>query len=261
VKFWVIIPARYASTRLPGKPLLDIAGKPMIWHVYQRAIESGAAQVIIATDDRRIYQVMQDFGATVCMTATTHRSGTERIIEVVEKYDISNDSIVVNVQGDEPLLPPILIQQTAKSLENQPTANMATLCQPIADLETLFNPNVVKVILDKQGFALYFSRAPIPWYRDEFKSFNSLEKMEQSPQSILKTYAFARHIGIYAYRADFLKHYKQLPPCPLEQVESLEQLRVLFHGGKIFVSETMTSPSLSIDTPEDLEKVRFLLNH
>ena len=260
MKFRVAIPARYASTRLPGKPLLDIVGKPMIWHVYQRAIESGATQVIIATDDTRISDVAQNFGATVCMTASTHRSGTERIVEVIEKYQISDNSIIVNVQGDEPLLPPDLIRQTAESLINQSTADMATLCQPISNLEILFNPNVVKVILDKQGFALYFSRAPIPWHRDKFAPFDTIKKVEQSALSILKSYNFARHIGIYAYRAGYLKQYKQFPPCSLEYVESLEQLRVLFNGGKIFVSKTTMPLPISVDTFEDLEKVRLLKN-
>jgi len=262
VKFWVIIPARYASTRLLGKPLLDIAGKPMIWHVYQRAMESGAVEVIIATDDLKIQHVAKNFGANVCLTASTHRSGTERITEVVEKYDIPDDSIIVNVQGDEPLLPPALIRQTAETLNNQTLADMATLCQPISDLETLFNPNAVKVVLDKQGFALYFSRAPIPWYRDKFPSFNITQKESgQSLESALKFHNFARHIGIYAYRASYLKRYKLLPPCSLEQIESLEQLRVLFNGDKIIVSETTTPPAISVDTFEDLEKVRLLLNH
>jgi len=261
VKFWVIIPARYASTRLPGKPLLDISGKPMIWHVYQRAKESGAAQVIIATDDERIRDSARDFGAMVCMTATTHRSGTERIIEVVEKYDMSDDSIIVNVQGDEPLLAPDLIRQTAESLENQAIADMATLCQPISNIDSLFNPNVVKVIIDNQGFALYFSRAPIPWHRDKFSHLNITEKSTQLTDSILKSYNFAQHIGIYAYRAEYLRQYKQLPPCSLEHIESLEQLRVLFNGGKIFVSETTDSPPISVDTFEDLEKVRILLSN
>jgi len=261
VNFSVIIPARYASTRLPGKPLLDIAGKPMIWHVYQRAMESGANQVIIATDDVNIQHAAKNFGAEVCMTASTHRSGTERIVEVVERYDISDDSIIVNVQGDEPLLPPALIRQTAETLNNQILADMATLCQPILDIETLFNPNVVKVVLDKQGFALYFSRAPIPWHRDEFPSFKTMEKSSKLKESVLKSYNFSAHIGIYAYRAGYLKQYKLLPPCSMEHIESLEQLRVLFHGGKIFVSETTEPLPVSVDTFEDLEKVRILLSN
>lgn len=261
--FRIIIPARYASTRLYGKPLLDIAGKPMLWHVYQRAIESGATQVIIATDDERIQHTMQNFGAAVCMTSSTHKSGTERIIEVIDSYRFPDDSIIVNVQGDEPLLSPDLIKQTAEALNTHPSADMATLCQPISDMEAVFNSNVVKVIRDSQGFALYFSRAPIPWQRDEFQSFTILDKFTLSSSLNRVKEGYARHIGIYAYRASYLRQYKHLSPCLLEQMESLEQLRVLYYGGKIYVSETTSTIALGVDTLEDLERVRqvFMQKH
>jgi len=251
MKFWVIIPARYASTRLEGKPLRDIAGKPMIWHVYQNALQSGAERVIIATDDERIYHIAKSFDAEVCMTASTHTSGTERVAEVAQKYHAHADKLIVNLQGDEPLLPPALIHQVADALHNHAYADMATLYEPIEQYDMMFNPHAVKVVTDKQGIALYFSRAPIPWLREEFAN-----KVET-----LNTTLHARHIGIYAYHAAYLNYCTQLPPCELEKAESLEQLRVLFNGGKIYVTEALTSPGIGVDTEEDLEKVRQLITN
>jgi len=246
-KFWVVIPARYASSRLRGKPLCDIAGYPMFWHVYQNAVASGASQVIVATDDERIYHVAQQMSAEVCMTASTHRSGTDRVAEAVQHYNIPSDAIVVNVQGDEPLLPPVLIRQVAQALQHQTTAQVATLCEPITTREEVFNPHIVKVVLDKQGFALYFSRAPIPWQREAFA------------ETTLQSGFHFRHVGIYAYRVKDLLHNTQLPPCPLEQIEALEQLRVLFNGGRIYVEQAVLKAGIGVDTPEDLATVQQLM--
>ncbi len=247
MNFWVIIPARYASTRLPGKPLCLIGKYPMLWYVYQHALESGADKVIIATDDERIYQTAQNFGATVCMTSQNHRSGTDRVAETIQQLQANSDTVVVNVQGDEPLLPATLIRQTAEALIQNPDADVATLCEPIVTKEDIFNPNIVKVVYDAQGFALYFSRAPIPWLRDEFVTPSFTSKLHM------------RHIGIYAYRAAYLLHCTQLPIATLEQAEALEQLRILVNGGKIYVAKASISPGIGVDTPEDLEKIQQLL--
>ena len=245
----VVIPARYASTRLPGKPLLEIAGKPMIQHVYERARQSGAGRVVVATDDDRIRAAVQGFAGEVCMTGAQHQSGTDRIAEVIERLGVKADEIVVNLQGDEPLMPPDLITQVAAALAAQPAAVMASACHPIKDRTTLLNPNVVKVVLDAAGFALYFSRAPIPWPRDA---------MAQGGEFPLQA---LHHIGLYAYRAGFIRRYAAWPPCPLEKIEALEQLRVLWHGEKIIMHETHTTPPAGVDTPEDLERVRRQLAH
>lgn len=241
--FSVIIPARYASTRLPGKPLLEIAGKPMLQHVHERALASGAERVLIATDDARIAAAAEAFGASCCMTASTHQSGTDRLAEVVAREGFADDRIVVNVQGDEPLIPPSLIQQVAQGLAQQPQAAMSTLCSPL-QAEDLTNPNVVKLVRDKQGFALYFSRAPIPFLRDA-------DHARQTP--------LFRHIGLYAYRAAYLTHFAQLPVCDLEADEALEQLRVLHDGARIFVEPACELPPHGVDTAEDLQRVRALL--
>jgi 3-deoxy-manno-octulosonate cytidylyltransferase (CMP-KDO synthetase) len=240
----VVIPARHASTRLPGKPLLDIAGKPMIQHVYERARQSGAARVVVATDDERIQAAVAAFGGEVCMTADHHQSGTDRIAEVITLLALAPDDIVVNLQGDEPLMPPDLITQVAAALTNQPRAVMASACHPIKDRPTLLNPNVVKVVLDAEGFALYFSRAAIPWPRD------AMTQSGEFPVQAL------HHIGLYAYRAGFVSRYAGWPPCPLEKIEALEQLRVLWHGEKIVMHITDTKPETGVDTAEDLERVR-----
>lgn len=249
--FTVVIPSRYASSRLPGKPLLDIGGKPMLQHVYERAVASGAKRVLIATDDDRVRQAGQGFGAQVEMTDAAHRSGTERIAEVVERLGLDPDSIVVNVQGDEPLLPPTLVTQTAETLAGDGNAQMATLCELLDDSTALFDPGVVKVVMDDAGYALFFSRAPIPWHRDAFASAaNSL------PTDGTLYY---RHIGIYAYRVGYLKRYVSRVPGELEQAESLEQLRALAAGDRIRVAQAREKPGPGVDTPEDLAMVRALL--
>lgn len=247
--FKVIIPARFASSRLPGKPLLDIAGKPMIQHVFERAKESQASEVLIATDNEQIMLVAREFGADVCLTRTDHPSGTDRLAEVVSQRGFSDDDIIINVQGDEPCLPASLINQVANDLLQHPAADIATLYSQIDQEKQVFDPNVVKVVMDNLGYALYFSRAPIPWMRDHFDQQSTLP-----PE--LPHY---RHIGLYGYRASFLKHYSELSPCILEKEESLEQLRAIYNGKKIHLSAAEISPGHGVDTEEDLEEVRRLL--
>ncbi len=251
MSFKIIIPARYASSRLPGKPLLDIAGKPMIQHVYERAQESEASEVVIATDDKRIADVAASFNADVCMTHLAHPSGTDRLAEVASVRGFLDDDIVINVQGDEPCLPAQLINQVADDLAQYPQADMASLYCQINQEKQVFDPNVVKVIMDHDGYALYFSRAPIPWMRDHFDRQSTLP-----PE--LPHY---RHIGLYGYRASFLKHYTELTPCVLEKEESLEQLRALFHGKKIHMSKAQIIPGHGVDTQQDLDEVRHLLTN
>ncbi|RKZ96390.1 MAG: 3-deoxy-manno-octulosonate cytidylyltransferase [Gammaproteobacteria bacterium] len=247
--FKIVIPARFSSSRLPGKPLLDIAGKPMIQHVYERAKESIASEVIIATDDERIKQVSEAFGADVCMTGTDHPSGTDRLAEVASQRAFSDDDIIVNVQGDEPCLPASLINQVADDLKQHQDADIATLFSQINQEKQVFDPNVVKVVMDSRGYALYFSRAPIPWMRDHFDQQSTLP-----PE--LPHY---RHIGLYGYRASFLKHYAELSPCILEQEESLEQLRALYHRKKIHLTVAGVNPGHGVDTEQDLIEVRQLM--
>lgn len=243
--FKVVIPARYGSTRLPGKPLLPIAGKPMIQHVVERARACAAEEILVATDDRRIAEVCQGFGAEVVMTGSTHRSGSERIAEVIELRGWRDDVVVVNLQGDEPAMPAALLDQVASDLAGIADLGMSTLAAPISDRATLFDPHVVKVVTDAKGFALYFSRAPMPWHRDEF-----LADRDELPTSV----AFLRHIGLYAYRVGFLKRYLTWAPSPLEMAESLEQLRVLWHGERIHVAIAASEPGPGVDTASDLEK-------
>lgn len=249
--FKIVIPARYASTRLPGKPLLDIAGKPMIQHVYERAQESLATDIIIATDSEKIQAVALAFGADVCLTRSDHPSGTDRLAEVASLRQFNDDDIIVNVQGDEPCLPASLINQVAEDLQNYADADMATLYSQITQEKQVFDPNVVKVVMDARGYALYFSRAPIPWMRDHFDQQSTLP-----PE--LPHY---RHIGLYGYRANFLKHYTELSPCILEQEESLEQLRAIYHGKKIHLSAAQISVGHGVDTQEDLIAVRQILGN
>ncbi|NMP27096.1 3-deoxy-manno-octulosonate cytidylyltransferase [Rahnella sp. SAP-1] len=244
MSFVAIIPARYASSRLPGKPLADINGKPMIVHVMERALESGAKRVIVATDHPDVRLAVEAAGGEVCMTRADHQSGTERLAEVIEKCGFADDEIIVNVQGDEPLIPPVIIRQVAENLA-QCAAGMATLAVPIDSAEEAFNPNAVKVVMDAQGFALYFSRATIPWERERFAK--SRETIGNS---------FLRHIGIYAYRAGFVRRYVTWEPSALEQIELLEQLRVLWYGEKIHVAVAKSVPSVGVDTAEDLARVR-----
>ncbi|MCK4743783.1 MAG: 3-deoxy-manno-octulosonate cytidylyltransferase [Sulfuriflexus sp.] len=251
MKFTVIIPARYASTRLPGKALLDICGKPMIQHVYERAVESGAEAVYIATDDERIQAVAEEFGAQVIITAATHKSGTDRLAEAVKNLSLDEDEIVVNLQGDEPLMPASLIEQVSRDLHQHTDASMATLCTPIISAEDVANPNVVKVVFSKAGYALYFSRAPIAWEREHFRvsSFR--------PSGHHMHY---RHIGLYAYRAGFLGRFINWPVCDMEEMESLEQLRVLWNDERIHISEALAIPPPGVDTQEELERVRRLIS-
>jgi len=245
--FKVVIPARYASQRLPGKPLLDIAGKPMIRHVYDRACESGAEEVVIATDDARIEAVARQFTDQVCMTSSEHTSGTDRIAEVVRTLHWPDDTVVVNLQGDEPLMPPALLTQVAETLESHAESDMATLAVPLTDPGQLFDTNAVKVVADCNGYALYFSRATIPWKRDLF------DKKVAVQSTWLE--GIYRHLGIYAYRAGFLGGYASLPVSPIERMESLEQLRVLWNGGRIAVDVAADAPPAGVDTAEDLARV------
>ena len=249
--YHAIIPARFASTRLPGKPLQDIAGKPMIQHVWEQARKSRALSVTVATDDQRIVDACDSFGAQVVLTRPDHPSGTDRLQEVVTKLRLPDDACVVNVQGDEPMLPPALIDQVAANLQKADQASMATLAEPLTDVDSLFNPNVVKVVTDRDGYALYFSRAPIPWSRDQFA--------EGRPRELPAGVAFSRHIGLYAYRVRFLHDYVSWSISPLEAVESLEQLRALWYGRRIHVAEACEPPPAGVDTPEDLNRVRALL--
>ncbi len=250
MEFHVVIPARYASERLPGKPLREIAGKPMIQHVYECAVAAGAAGVIVATDDARIEQAVAAFGGDVCMTAATHRSGSERLAEVVTQRGYPDDQVIVNLQGDEPLMPPALVRQVAQNLHVNRKADLATLCFPVHSASELFDPHVVKVVFDAGGYALYFSRAPVPWDRDAFASTT-----DKLPEGC----GHYRHVGLYAYRAGYLKRYATLSPSPLEKLESLEQLRVLWHGGEIHVAVAESPPGHGVDTPADLDSVAVAL--
>ena len=250
IAFTVVIPARYASSRLPGKPLQDIAGKPMVQHVWEQAKKSAASRVVIATDDARIVEACQAFGAEVLLTDPGHNSGTDRLAEVATQLQLTPDAIVVNVQGDEPLIPPAIIDQVAANLAAHPEAGIATLAEPIDSIETLFNPNAVKVSSDINGLALTFSRAPLPWARDALA-----RSRDELPAGV----PYRRHIGIYAYRAGFLHDFVAWGPCLLEDTECLEQLRALWHGVRIHVADALQSPPAGVDTPADLERVRRLL--
>jgi 3-deoxy-manno-octulosonate cytidylyltransferase (CMP-KDO synthetase) len=246
----VVIPARYASTRLPGKPLRELLGKPMLQHVFEAARLCGARQVVIATDDERIEAAGKHFGAEVCMTSAEHASGTDRLAEVVQKLGWSDDEIVVNVQGDEPLMPPALIDQVANDLAENPQASISTIATPLVAAGEFFDVNVVKVVTDQAGFALYFSRASIPWDRDLLN--NGVKAL---PIGIVPL----RHIGIYAYRAGYLRRYADMRPCPLEQAEQLEQLRALWYGERIHVAEAGQRPGPGVDTEDDLVIAEQLL--
>jgi 3-deoxy-manno-octulosonate cytidylyltransferase (CMP-KDO synthetase) len=246
VNFTVIIPARLASTRLPGKPLADLGGKPMVVRVAERAAQSGAARIVVATDHADIAAACALHGVEVCMTRSDHPSGTDRIAEVARALKLAPDAVVVNLQGDEPLIDAALLAACASRIS--PDVPMATCAHPIHDPADVFNPNVVKVVLDKNGRALYFSRAAIPWHRDGFM---------QSQKFMPAGYAPLRHIGLYAYSNEFLQTYPTLEPAPLESIEALEQLRVLWHGYPIAVHVTDTAPAAGVDTPDDLARVRL----
>ncbi len=243
--FVAIVPARLASTRLPNKPLADLGGKPMVVRTAERALLSGASQVVVATDHADILAACREHGVQAVMTRADHPSGTDRIAEVAAALGLADDAVVVNVQGDEPLIEPALIAATAALVSA--SVPMATAAHPIHELQEVFNPNVVKVVLDKAGRALYFSRATIPWHRDGFAA---------TRDALPAAYAPLRHIGLYAYRNDFLQAYPRLDISPLEQLEALEQLRVLWNGYPIAVHVTEASPAPGVDTEEDLVRVR-----
>ncbi|WP_111979471.1 3-deoxy-manno-octulosonate cytidylyltransferase [Algibacillus agarilyticus] len=245
MSYTIVIPARYGSTRFPGKPLVDIQGKPMIQHVYDKCVKTQAERIIIATDDQRIADVAKSFDAEVIMTSAKHESGTERIAEVIELANLEPNEVIVNVQGDEPFIPQAIIEQVAQNLVSRSHINMATLSVPILDIEEALNPNAVKVVTDHDGYALYFSRSTIPYDRQRFMNKETIEEIGEF---------YSRHIGIYAYRAGFVKQYITWNPTALEKIESLEQLRVLWYGEKIHVEQAHVVPPAGIDTPEDLAK-------
>lgn len=249
MQFSVVIPARFGSTRLPGKPLMMFAGKTMVEHVYRAAQKSAADEVIVATDDERIVAEVERFGGEVCLTRADHESGTDRLQEVAAMRGWANDHIVVNVQGDEPLIPHSVINQVAENLQANPTAAAATLSWPITHQEQLFDPNAVKVVTDTAGLALYFSRAPIPWHRDSFSS--------ETP--IILAAGAMRHIGIYAYRTSLLHEFVTWPQAALEQIEKLEQLRILANGRAIHVANACELVPAGVDTEADARRVEQLL--
>lgn len=265
MSFTVVIPARYASTRLPHKPLRDIGGKPMIQHVYECAQQSSASEIVVATDDQRIADVVTAFGGQVCMTSAEHKTGSDRLEEVVRLKRFNDSHIVVNLQGDEPLMPPAVIDQVAANLAYHAHASAATVCTRIHTAKELFDPHAVKVVTDEKGFALYFSRAPIPWDRDKFPvDYTDVIGRPRRERAVDNTELpegtkHFRHIGLYAYRAGFLRRFVQWPQCYLEKVESLEQLRVLWQGEKIHVDEAVEVPGQGVDTPHDLEHVTRII--
>jgi 3-deoxy-manno-octulosonate cytidylyltransferase (CMP-KDO synthetase) len=247
--FTVLIPARFASTRLPGKPLADLHGKPMVVRVAERAQRAGARNVVVATDDERIRAAVEAHGVAACLTRADHATGTDRLAEAARLLELPDDAIVVNVQGDEPLLEPALIRAVAELLAAHGDAAIATACHPIADPAEAFNPNVVKVVLDANRYALYFSRATIPWARDAFAADRA---------AIPAGLPLYRHYGLYAYRVSFLRMFPALAPAPIERFEALEQLRALWHGHRIVVEITEGTPAPGVDTQEDLDRVRAL---
>lgn len=249
MRFTVLIPARLASTRLPNKPLADIHGKPMVVHVAERAAQSGAARVVVAADDPSIMQACLAHGVQAVLTHPNHVSGSDRLAQACELLNLQGDDIVVNVQGDEPMIDPALVQRCAALLSERSDCVMSTAAHAITELADFVNPNVVKVVLDAAGCALYFSRAPIPWARD-----GNMAGVQRLP-----TPAPLRHVGLYAYRAGFLRSFPALPVAPVEACEALEQLRVLWHGQRIAVQLWPHSPGMGVDTPEDLARVRALM--
>lgn len=249
--FRVVIPARYASTRLPGKVLRLVDGRPMIEHVYRVAEASGAAQVIVATDDERVAAAVQAFSGELCMTSESHQSGTDRICEVAEHLQWKNDEIVVNLQGDEPLMPPALVAQVAQELAAHPSAHISTLCGVFETVEEWRDPNIVKVVRDIESFALYFSRAPIPWDRE-----GGARGAPKLPRELS-----GRHIGLYAYRVETLRRFSKIPPAGIEETEALEQLRALYHGLRIYVGNAAEVPGPGVDTEADLQRVASLLRN
>jgi 3-deoxy-manno-octulosonate cytidylyltransferase (CMP-KDO synthetase) len=247
--YTVLIPARLASTRLPGKPLADLGGRPMVVRVAQRALDSGASRVVVAADSAAIVEACQAHGIECLLTRADHPSGSDRLAEACDALALPDDALVVNVQGDEPLVAPRLIDEVARLLAARADASMSTAAHPIATVADLANPNVVKVVTDAAGAALYFSRAAIPWWRDGFAA--GIERLPDPPP--------LRHVGIYAYRVAFLRAFPRLAASPLEQLEALEQLRALWHGHRIMVHITEHAPGPGVDTPDDLARVRELL--
>lgn len=252
--FTVIIPARLASSRLPNKPLVDIGGLPMVVRVARQALQSGASRCVVAADDATIVQACENHGVPALLTRPDHASGSDRLAEACEQLQLADDALVVNVQGDEPLIDPALIDAVATELHARPDCAMSTAAHAIGTMDDFLNPNVVKVVLDRLGTALYFSRAPIAWWRD---GMSALGTPEANPT--LPTPAPLRHVGIYGYRAGFLRRFPLLEPAPLETIESLEQLRVLWHGQRIAVHVSEHAPGPGVDTPEDLERVRAIV--
>lgn len=250
--FRVVIPARFHSSRLPGKVLLDIHGKPMIQHVYERAQESGAEDIVIATDDEKVKIACEAFGAHVVMTDPEHPTGTHRIAEVSTLLGWDDDEILVNVQADEPLIKPTLIRQVAEDLETHDNVKVTTVCRPITDAEEMFNPHIVKVVLNRRGYAMYFSRAPIPYDRDQFENWQSGQSITLNPHSY-------KHLGLYAYRVGFIQKYLEMDGCPEEDIEKLEQLRILWFGSKVHVAVTEKQNNIGVDTEDDLQLVRQLM--
>ncbi|ODS24083.1 3-deoxy-manno-octulosonate cytidylyltransferase [Candidatus Endobugula sertula] len=244
MSFTIVIPARFASSRLPGKPLLNIADKPMVQYVYEQALKSDAEKVIVATDDDRIVDAVRSFDGEVCMTSSGHVSGTDRIQEVAEQYRLDSEHIVVNVQGDEPLIPPKVINQVAYNLSCNTQAAAATLSEPIRQAADFNNPNVVKVVADRHQMALYFSRSGIPFPRDK------------NVEQLLEYVSPQRHIGVYAYRVSLLHRFVEWEATTLEQIEHLEQLRILSYGAKIHIEESCEPVPGGVDTPEDLVRLR-----
>ncbi len=250
MSFRIVIPARFASTRLPGKPLRDICGKPMIAHVIERAKLSEAEEVIVATDSKEIAGAIADLDVRVCLTRENHQSGTERLSEVIEQLGFDDEQILINLQGDEPMMPPVCLNQVGQALEEDNNVKMATLCTPLTDIDELFDPHTVKVVRDINNFALYFTRAAVPWSRECFT---------ETPGEMPKNQDYQRHIGLYGYRAGFIRQYLDWQSSDIEKTESLEQLRVLYYGEKIKVITAETPPGPGVDTLEDLNRVCELL--
>jgi 3-deoxy-manno-octulosonate cytidylyltransferase (CMP-KDO synthetase) len=252
-EFGVIIPARFASKRLPGKPLIDLGGKPMVVRVMELAAQAGAAFVVVATDDERVAEAVTQAGGEALLTSPEHETGTDRLAEVARRLRLKPETIIVNLQGDEPGLPPELVRRVARALVDEPEASLSTLATPLRERRELFNPNVVKVVLDQAGRALYFSRAPIPWQRADFADESARLSGGPLPEEI-----FLRHVGLYAYRVSTLLSLSQTRQAPLEQAESLEQLRALWLGMKIQVALVPELPMPGVDTAEDVSRVQQL---
>lgn len=250
MSFRIIIPARFASSRLPGKPLRDICGKTMIERVIEQAKLSDAEEVIVATDSQKIADAISHVDVRVCMTHENHQSGTERLSEVIEQFGFDDEQILINLQGDEPMMPPVCLNQVGQALEQDSAIKMATLCTPLTDIDELFDPHAVKVVRDINDFALYFTRAAVPWSRECFKEL---------PREMPKQQEYQRHIGLYGYRAGFIKQYLDWQSSDIEKTESLEQLRVLYYGEKIKVITSEVAPGPGVDTIEDLNRVCELL--